>query len=149
MTKHISRRTSNEDRNIVTLTIGPAFFSASIYLCLARIISVYGQHLSRFQPRVYIITFMVFDFFALILQASGGSILGNKDPAKLDTGLAIMKAGLILHLVAITVFVGLASEFAWTIAHRRGQWNPNFEKLQNSHKFHRFLLGKHFHMTRM
>ena len=38
---------------LVCLTIAPAFLSACIYLCLGRIIVVYGEHVSRFRPRSY------------------------------------------------------------------------------------------------
>ena len=59
---------------IVCLTIGPAFLSAAIYLCLARIVIVYGEGLSRFYPRTYTLLFCTCDFIALVLQAVGGAI---------------------------------------------------------------------------
>lgn len=59
---------------LVCLTIAPAFLSACIYLCLARIIVVYGEDISRFQSRIYTILFCTCDFIALLLQAIGGAI---------------------------------------------------------------------------
>lgn len=59
---------------LVCLTIGPAFLSAAVYLCLARIVIVYGESLSRFYPRTYTLMFCSFDFIALVLQAVGGAI---------------------------------------------------------------------------
>lgn len=59
---------------LVTLTIAPAFLSAAIYLCLARIVVVYGEESSRFRPRTYTIVFCIGDFSALLLQAVGGAI---------------------------------------------------------------------------
>lgn len=59
---------------LVTLTIAPAFLSASIYLCLARIVVVYGKERSRFRPRTYTVVFCTGDFLALLLQAVGGAI---------------------------------------------------------------------------
>ena len=59
---------------LVTLTIAPAFLSAAIYLCLARIVVVYGEERSRFRPRTYTILFCSCDFLALLLQAIGGAI---------------------------------------------------------------------------
>jgi len=59
---------------LVTLTIAPAFLSAAIYLCLARIVVVYGEERSRFKPRTYTILFCSSDFLALLLQAAGGAI---------------------------------------------------------------------------
>ncbi len=59
---------------LVCLTIAPAFITASIYLCLARIVVVYGESLSRFRPRTYTILFCSCDFLSLLLQAIGGAI---------------------------------------------------------------------------
>ncbi|KAF4625050.1 hypothetical protein G7Y89_g13119 [Cudoniella acicularis] len=42
---------------LVCLTISPALLAAGIYLCLGRIVVVYGEHLSRFRPRTYTIIF--------------------------------------------------------------------------------------------
>jgi RTA1 like protein len=38
---------------LVCLTLGPAFFSAGIYVCLGRIIIVYGAENSRLRPQWY------------------------------------------------------------------------------------------------
>ncbi len=38
---------------MVCLTLGPAFFSAAIYLCLGRVVSVYGAENSRLKPGMY------------------------------------------------------------------------------------------------
>lgn len=59
---------------LVTLTIAPAFLSAAIYLCLVRIVVVYGEKRSRFRPRTYTVLFCSCDFLALLLQAIGGAI---------------------------------------------------------------------------
>jgi hypothetical protein len=64
---------------LVTLTIAPAFLSAAIYLCLARIVVVYGEERSRFRPRTYTILFCSCDFLALLLQAAGGAIASISD----------------------------------------------------------------------
>ncbi|KAM0081144.1 phospholipid-translocating ATPase rsb1 [Fusarium odoratissimum] len=124
---------------IVTITIGPAFFSAAIYLCLARIITVYGRHYSRFSPRTYTITFMLFDFVALVLQAAGGSMLGSDERDTINVGLKVMKAGLAAHLAAISIFVILASELAFRIFRRQEDWDPKFRQLQRSSRFNLFL----------
>ncbi|KAJ4250979.1 phospholipid-translocating ATPase rsb1 [Fusarium torreyae] len=124
---------------IVTITIGPAFFSAAIYLCLARIITVYGQHYSRFSPRTYTITFMLFDFVALVLQAAGGSMLGSDEQDTINVGLKVMKAGLAAHLAAISIFVILASELAFRIFRRQDDWDPKFRQLQRSLRFNLFM----------
>ncbi|KAF5967723.1 RTA-like protein [Fusarium bulbicola] len=129
-----------EYRYIVTITIGPAFFSAAIYLCLARIITVYGQGYSRFSPRTYTIIFMLFDFVALVLQATGGSMLGSDERDTINVGLKVIQTGLAAHLAAISIFVILASELAFRIFRRQEDWDPRFRQLQRSWRFNLFLI---------
>jgi hypothetical protein len=62
---------------LVTLTLGPAFLAAAIYLCLGRIVVIYGENLSRIRPRTYTYIFMGCDFFSLIVQALGGGIAAS------------------------------------------------------------------------
>lgn len=134
--------TARHSRYIIPLTIGPAFFSAAIYLCLARIIMVFGEHLARFQPRVYTVTFMLLDLFALVLQAGGGVLVsGAEDPERLDTGLSVLQAGLSVHLVGIVIYVALSAEFAYRTYTRRVDWNPRFNELQTAKKFKAFMIG--------
>lgn len=38
---------------IICITVGPAFFSAAIYLCLEDIVDVYGENISRIPKRWY------------------------------------------------------------------------------------------------
>lgn len=128
----------------MTLTIAPAFFSAAIYLSLARIVNVYGQTLSRFQPRTYTITFMVADFIALFLQAAGAVIAGGNDMKNYDKGAAVLKAGLGFHLAAMVVFIFISADFAYSVSKNRGSWNPKFHDLQNSRGFHAFVISRFY-----
>jgi RTA1 like protein len=59
---------------LIPLTIGPVFLAAAVYLCLARIVVVYGEHLSLMRPRSYTLLFCCCDFFSLVLQAIGGAM---------------------------------------------------------------------------
>lgn len=82
---------------LVTLTIAPAFLSAAIYLCLARIVVVYGEEKSRFlQPRTYTIVFCTGDFLALLLQAIGGGIASG---AASTSTVSISLSFVILYLL--------------------------------------------------
>jgi hypothetical protein len=47
------------NRYLIPVTIASIFFTASIYLCLARIVVVFGEHLSFFRPRTYTILFIL------------------------------------------------------------------------------------------
>jgi hypothetical protein len=129
---------------IIFLTIGPAFLSAAIYLCLARIIVVFGESNSRFKPRTYSIMFMISDFVALVLQGAGGGIaaVAKDDKDKAQKGINIMIAGLAWQVASLTLFAVAAGDFAWCVKNGRGSANPKFLKLRSSTKFRGFLWGK-------
>lgn len=84
---------------------------------------------------------MISDFVALILQASGGAILGGKDQSTTDAGLAIIKTGLAAHLVAIAIFVMLAAEYGFRAYRHQDQWDYKFSALHRSRAFLLFLIG--------
>ncbi|KAH7305205.1 RTA1 like protein-domain-containing protein [Stachybotrys elegans] len=131
---------------IVCITIGPAFISAAIYLCLARLVVVYGEHLSRFRPRTIAITFMILDFVALLLQCAGGATVGgdNPSPSEFDRALAILQAGLSVHLAGIVLFVIISGDFAFTVCRNKHQWNQSFSGLHHSRKFQVFIMSLAF-----
>jgi hypothetical protein len=57
---------------LICLTLGPTFLSAAVYLCLARIVVVYGEEISRIRPRSYMLIFVCCDICSLVVQAVGG-----------------------------------------------------------------------------
>lgn len=129
-------------RYIVALTIAPAFLSASIYLCLARLVVVYGEENSRFKPRTYTYVFMTCDFFALLLQAAGGALAAGSDSqSSTDTGVNIMVAGLAFQVVSLGIFMILALDFAWKVRKSGGQVVGTFAPVVASKMFKGFLIG--------
>ncbi|KAE9377444.1 putative RTA1 domain protein [Stipitochalara longipes BDJ] len=103
---------------LICLTIGPTFLSAALYLCLARLIVVYGTHHSRFQPRTYTITFISCDFASLVLQSIGGGITATAgDKRTSNAGVHIMVAGLALQVFSLVLYMVLCLEFAWRVRH--------------------------------
>lgn len=128
--------------SLVTLTIAPAFLTASIYLCLGRIINVYGENLSYFQSRTYTIVFCTFDFICLILQAAGGAIASMaKTQKSSDLGKNIMLAGLIFQVIALIAFTIACAEFGWRVIGNKGRWNPKYRSIVRSVLFKSFLVG--------
>jgi hypothetical protein len=128
-------------RSLVTLTIAPAFLTASIYLCLARIVVVVGADLSRIKPRTYSLLFMACDFLSLLLQAAGGAIAsGANTKSTSDLGVNIMIAGLSFQVISLALFMSLCLEFAWRVSRASStKRNPNFARLRASFKFKAFL----------
>jgi hypothetical protein len=62
---------------LICLTLGPVFIAAAIYICLGRIVVVYGEDISRIKPRSYTVFFMGCDFIALCVQTVGGAIAAS------------------------------------------------------------------------
>ncbi|KAK1990969.1 hypothetical protein LX36DRAFT_591480 [Colletotrichum falcatum] len=100
---------------IVTITIGPAFFSAVLYLGLTRIISVFGASNSRLQPHTYTMVFILCDLLALVMRTAGGCLAAGSDLLDQDTfeaGLGVMRAGFAFHVAGMLALVLLASDYA-------------------------------------
>lgn len=100
-------------RYLIANTIAPVFFAAAIYLCLARIIILYGQHLSRIQPKWIAVGFMTSDFISLLLQAIGAAIAAtNKGTSRSQRGIDTMIAGLVFQVVSLGIFLMVCADFA-------------------------------------
>lgn len=103
---------------LIPLTIGPAFFSAAIYICFGRIVLIYDACVSRLKPRAYTGIFVACDVVCLILQAAGGAItsVADDDQRSLrDTGVNIMIAGLAAQVASLAAFMGLCADYMWRL----------------------------------
>jgi hypothetical protein len=119
-----------------------------IYLCLCRIVIVYGENLSRFKPRTYTFIFCTCDFICLVLQGLGGGIAATANTTSASNlGKNIMLAGLIFQVVSLVLFIICAGEFAFRVHKSRGMWNPKYINFVNSKLFKQFLLGMSFCST--
>lgn len=127
---------------LTTLTIGPAFLSAAIYLCLSKIVVLYNPQLSRFKPRSYTIFFCVCDMVSLVLQAAGGGIASSGNTSSLvSIGKNIMLAGLGFQVLSLTLFAVCGIDFAIRARIGRKFWNPQHLTVINSRRFSSFLVG--------
>ncbi|KAL2861187.1 RTA1 domain-containing protein [Aspergillus lucknowensis] len=124
---------------LVCLTIAPAFLTAAIYLTLSRIVVAYGEKISFFKPRTYTITFITFDFIALLLQAIGGAIAStadDDDQAGTDLGINIMIAGLAWQVASLLIFSAMAGHFFWRVRNASpADFNMDFASLRRSRFF--------------
>ncbi|GJP97234.1 hypothetical protein CBS115989_6515 [Aspergillus niger] len=114
---------------LICLTIAPALLSASIYICLTRIIIIYGAEISRLKPKTYTYLFVFCDLVSLILQAAGGAITSTADADQADlaqTGIDIMIAGLASQVVSLVLFMGLCADFAYRVWKNPGKLNGDF-----------------------
>lgn len=134
-------------RYLIVLTIAPCFITAAIYLCLSRIILIYGEHLARFKPRTYTIIFISCDIFSLVLQALGGGIADTADSGSSaqQSGIDIMIAGLAFQVVSLSVFATLCADFARSVRKSGGLSNAELQvRLRHCtpKTFYAFIGGK-------
>ncbi|KAH9845483.1 RTA1 like protein [Teratosphaeria destructans] len=119
---------------LIAATIAPVFISAGIYLCLSRIIVIYGQSNSRFAPRTVALAFMASDFLSLLLQAVGGAIADTADDeGTKQSGIDIMIAGLVLQAVSLAVFLLVVADFG--VRCRQGVLDMSAEKQKTRDRF--------------
>lgn len=123
-----NKKIDAQNRYLICLTIAPAFFTGSIYLCLARLIPIYdpGNTLSRFAPKTYTYLFISADFFSLALQAIGGGI--SATAATVDAtwaGIHVMIAGLAFQVFSLVIFSALCVELAMRVRRMQPSRSPN------------------------
>ncbi|KIX01232.1 uncharacterized protein Z518_08957 [Rhinocladiella mackenziei CBS 650.93] len=127
---------------LVGLTIGPAFFSGAIYICLARIIAVYGTETSPLTGRTITMIFIGCDFISLVLQAGGGALTSLDISSSLNqTGIDIMIAGLASQVASMTAFCCICIQIIFTIHTRPGIVNRNSTGLRKNVRFRLFLIA--------
>ncbi|KAF7166912.1 hypothetical protein CNMCM5623_000449 [Aspergillus felis] len=129
---------------LICLTIGPAFMSAAIYICLGHIVIVYGEDISRLKPRTYTIIFVLCDFLSLVLQAAGGAITstaGHDQQSLRQTGINIMIAGLASQVASLGVFLCLCADFAWRVYKNPDKLNDSMYHIRKTLKWKAFLIG--------
>ncbi|KAG9244915.1 RTA1 like protein-domain-containing protein [Calycina marina] len=98
--------------NIIALTIAPVFYTAAIYLTLARIIRHYGVYNSLISPRTYTVIFLTADVVSLILQSLGGG-MANAASTKEESlrGVHVMLGGLAFQVFSMTIFMLICAIF--------------------------------------
>ncbi|KAF4159530.1 hypothetical protein CNMCM8927_003129 [Aspergillus lentulus] len=129
---------------LICLTIGPAFLSAAIYICLSHIVVVYAEGISRLKPRTYTIIFVLCDFLSLVLQAAGGAITSTADHDQQDlrqTGINIMIAGLASQVASLGVFLCLCADFAWRVYKNPDKLEESMYHVRKTLKWKAFLIG--------
>ena len=128
---------------LVGCTIGPAFFSAAIYLSLSRIIVIFGRsNTPKLNPRLITTIFITSDLLSLILQAAGGALasVANTKPQK-DTGINIMIAGLSTQVASTTFFCCLGIYLVYVYRRSPQTLEQSTYLLRHSKKFKFFLVA--------
>ncbi|KAK1593856.1 RTA1 like protein [Colletotrichum navitas] len=129
---------------LITLTIGPVFIAAAIYLTLGRIVVVHGAFISRIKPRTYTTFFLGCDIVSLVVQAVGGGIAASTpldNPHMIDVGTNILVAGLSIQVASLFAFSACSLEFLWRVRKNPEMRNPEFADLVSSKRFKMFLIA--------
>ncbi|KAL2054846.1 hypothetical protein ABVK25_004668 [Lepraria finkii] len=126
----------------ICLILGPAFLAASIYLCMGRIVVVYGRHLSRLSPHSLLIIFILCDLTNLILQGVGGAISStSRQRDQIQVGINVIIAGLATQVASLLIFIILGAEFAFRVRRRSDEMVKETGYLRGTRRWNAFLLG--------
>ncbi|KAH7159642.1 RTA1 like protein-domain-containing protein [Dactylonectria estremocensis] len=95
---------------IVFVTSGPVYYTAAIYVTLAKTIQYLAPEVSRIKPKLIWWIFIPADIICLTLQAAGGA-LSTVSQGSSQTGVDIAMAGLALQVVVLVVFCVLMGDY--------------------------------------
>ncbi|KPM40284.1 hypothetical protein AK830_g6277 [Neonectria ditissima] len=95
---------------IVFVTSGPVFYTAAIYVTLAKTIEYLAPELSRIKPKLVWWIFIPADLICLTLQAAGGA-LSTVSEGSSQTGVDIAMAGLALQVAVLVLFSALIGDY--------------------------------------
>ena len=128
---------------ICCLIMAPAFISAAIYLTLKHLTLCFGPHLNRFPARYYTWAFISADILSLILQGSGGGIAAtaNDGSNMLNVGTDMMLTGIVLQVVTLLIFGGLALDFYLRLRRDNIPLTTEATNIKHKPSFKLFLSG--------
>ncbi|PVH74389.1 RTA1-domain-containing protein [Cadophora sp. DSE1049] len=132
---------------LITLTLGPVFIAAAIYLCLGRIVVVYGEGMSRIRARSYTVIFMACDLVSLVVQAGGGGLAASVplwNQNLIDIGTNILVAGLSFQVASLFAFLVCSADFLLRVRKRKDERNVENAELYNGKRFKLFLISLGF-----
>ncbi|KAI9722028.1 MAG: hypothetical protein M1812_001988 [Candelaria pacifica] len=105
------------------IVVAPVFISASIYVCINRLISwakSVGYALNQWWlgPRVILWGFVSVDILTTIMQIAGAALVGSSESNQNDPtkGNNILLAGLAIQSLSFTIFLTVLTLFRLTLA---------------------------------
>ncbi|KAM0328171.1 hypothetical protein ACHAQA_005578 [Verticillium albo-atrum] len=97
---------------IICITVAPVFLCSAIYILLSQMINWSDRSISRFDPRVFYWIFIPADIISLVLQATGGALSAvSTEEQAVSDGVDVSLAGLSFQVVALTIFLGLFTDY--------------------------------------
>ncbi|KAL5343277.1 RTA1 like protein-domain-containing protein [Aspergillus crustosus] len=131
------------ETQICTLTMGPAFWSAAIYLTLKHEVIVLGREFSLLKANWYAYIFVTCDLISLGLQGAGGGLAATATtPHDTDIGSDVMIAGIIWQVVTLSAFATISLHFLLRIQRApKHRLSVEAQKLWESRRFWVFCSG--------
>ncbi|KAJ3541405.1 hypothetical protein NM688_g6089 [Phlebia brevispora] len=97
---------------IVCTIIAPTPFIAAIFITFGRLVGKLGDRYSWLPPLYYGRIFLACDIMSLVIQAAGGGIAASANTTSdQNLGGNIMLAGIVIQMVALFLFMILATQF--------------------------------------
>ncbi|KAI9648574.1 hypothetical protein NHQ30_003211 [Ciborinia camelliae] len=109
------------------ILLAPAFFAASIYMVLGRIIGLtQGEKYSLIRARWLTKIFVGGDVLSFLMQAGGGGMMASaKTPSAVHTSELILTGGLIVQVLFFGFFIVTAGFFHFRITRGQGGAGPS------------------------
>ena len=125
------------------IVVAPVFISASIYICLNRLIAwaKLSGHKARnwwLGPKLILWGFVTVDIFTTILQVTGAALIGSFESSQHDPAIAnnILLAGLAIQSFSFTIFLIVLMLFRITLAR-----DPNVQSTASSQNWYILALS--------
>ncbi|OTB02264.1 hypothetical protein M426DRAFT_200177 [Hypoxylon sp. CI-4A] len=103
---------------IICIGVAPVFFSAAIYVTMAKTVENLDPSLSRIRPKFYYILFISSDLFAGVFQSIGGGMStssSGSNRAAVDLSLA----GLSYQVFSMVVFCAVLADYLFRYSRSR------------------------------
>ncbi|KAI6087173.1 RTA1-domain-containing protein [Hypoxylon rubiginosum] len=95
---------------IICIGTAPVFYSAAIYVTMAKIVENLDPSLSRIKPKLYYVIFIVSDVFSLVLQGvGGGTSTSSNGQSRVAVDLTLV--GLSFQVFSMVAFCALIADY--------------------------------------
>jgi hypothetical protein len=89
-------------------------------------ITITDVSVSRFNPRLFYWIFIPADITCLVLQATGGGLSATAyTPQNINVGVSVTKAGLILQVILLVLFLSLFTDYLFASRRTRQTQTSN------------------------
>ncbi len=104
-------------KQAVFLLVGPAFMAATIYILFGKLVVLLnGEKYSPIKINYLTSFFVAIDFISLIIQSVGAGVSGGSDADKVNTGLWVVFAGLLIQVLLFVLLIIIDIRFVYMMS---------------------------------